>query len=211
MSDTDTFIDEVSEEVRRDKLYAMMRKYGWIAVLLVVLLVGGAAYNEWRKASERNQAQALGDAILSAEDQDDAAARVAALSDVAAKGDATAVVKLLSAATGDGAATTLQAVVDNAGVDQLYRDLAQLKLVSLPGSGLDLEARRTRLAPLAVAGAPFRVLAEEQLALVEVEAGETDAAITRLQALLVDDETTGALRRRASQLIVALGGSLETS
>ena len=78
-------------------------------------------------------------------------------------------------------------------------------------SGLSPDDRRTRLEPLAMAGAPFRVLAEEQLALVEVEAGDVEAALARLRALLVDDEASGALRRRASQLIVALGGSLEAS
>ena len=40
MSDTDSFIDEVTEEVKRDRLFATMRKYGWIAVLIVLLLVG---------------------------------------------------------------------------------------------------------------------------------------------------------------------------
>ncbi len=49
MSDTDSFIDEVSEEVRRDRLYATFRRYGWIAILAVLLLVAGATWNEWRK------------------------------------------------------------------------------------------------------------------------------------------------------------------
>ena len=44
MSDTDSFIDEVSEEVRRDRLFVLMRKWGWIPILLVVLLVGGATF-----------------------------------------------------------------------------------------------------------------------------------------------------------------------
>ena len=34
MSETDSFLQEVSEELRRDKLYRNMRKYGWIGVLL---------------------------------------------------------------------------------------------------------------------------------------------------------------------------------
>ena len=38
MSDTDSFIDEVSEEVRRDKLFGYIRKYGWIAITSVLLL-----------------------------------------------------------------------------------------------------------------------------------------------------------------------------
>ena len=66
MSNTDSFIEEVTEEVRRDRLYALMRRYGWIAVLAILLLVGGAAWNEWRKAQAQARAAAFGDAILAA-------------------------------------------------------------------------------------------------------------------------------------------------
>ena len=52
MSNPESFIDEVNEELKRDRLFALMRKYAWIAVLAVVLIVGGAAWNEWRKATE---------------------------------------------------------------------------------------------------------------------------------------------------------------
>ena len=44
MSDTDSFIEEVSEEVRRDKLYATFKKYGWIAALFILVVVGGATW-----------------------------------------------------------------------------------------------------------------------------------------------------------------------
>ena len=43
MSETDSFIDEVNEEVRRDRLYAALRRYGWIAIVAVLAIVGGAA------------------------------------------------------------------------------------------------------------------------------------------------------------------------
>ncbi len=66
MSDTDSFIDEVNEEVRRDRFYGLLRRYGWIAVVAVVAIVGGAAWNEYSKAQERAQAEALGDAMLDA-------------------------------------------------------------------------------------------------------------------------------------------------
>ena len=49
VSDTDSFIEEVSEEVRRDRLFKIFKKYAWVAVLVVVLLVGGAAFNEYNK------------------------------------------------------------------------------------------------------------------------------------------------------------------
>ena len=37
LSNHDSFIDEVTEEVRRDRLFAAFRKYGWIGVLLVAV------------------------------------------------------------------------------------------------------------------------------------------------------------------------------
>jgi hypothetical protein len=33
MANTDSFIDEVNEEVRRDRLFAFFRKWAWLAVL----------------------------------------------------------------------------------------------------------------------------------------------------------------------------------
>ena len=66
MSETDSFIDEVTEEVRRDKLFALFRKYGWIGIALVLVIVGGAAWTEWRKLTARSAAQSFGDAIVAA-------------------------------------------------------------------------------------------------------------------------------------------------
>ena len=70
MSETDSFIEEVTEEVRRDKLFALFRRYGWIGILAVLLIVGGAGWNEWRKAQDRAAAEALGDRMISALESD---------------------------------------------------------------------------------------------------------------------------------------------
>jgi len=210
LSNSESFIDEVTEEVRRDKLFAMMRKYGWIGVLIVVLLVGGAAVNEWMKARATADAQAAGDAILAAVETADPAARLAALDAIPAEGERKALLALIAAAEGDDpavAAEKLAVIAGDAGLPQIYRDLATLKRATLASGPLDPAARIAELGPLTAAGAPFRVLAEEQIALAELEQGDSAAAITRLQALLTDQEASGALRRRASQLIVALGAS----
>lgn len=218
MSETDSFIEEVSEEVRRDRLFALMRKYGWIGILAVILLVGGAAYNEWRKSTEMAAAQGLGDSLLNALEHDNHEARAAALAKVTAEdAGAQALVDMLKAAeaqtAGDKAAASaiLTTLSNDASLPTAYRDLATLKLVLLAGADMAVDERRAKLATLAIAGAPFRLLAEEQLAMLDVETGDNAAAISRLKDITSDVEVTAGLRRRASQLIVVLGGEIDAS
>ncbi|MCP5038815.1 MAG: hypothetical protein GY945_14585 [Rhodobacteraceae bacterium] len=213
MSNPEHFIDEVTEELRRDRLFALMRKYGWIAILAVLLIVGGAAYNEWRKAGERAKAEALGDAMTAALQQSDPAARAAGLAAIEAEGDARAMVAFMAALGGaegvdEATLAGLRELAEDSDLARIYRDLAVLKLISV--SEMEPAERVTLLTPLTTAGAPYRALAEEQMALAEVESGEVEAAITRLQALLQDDDASQVLRARALQLIVALGATPET-
>ena len=218
MSQTDSFIEEVSEEVRRDRLFALMKKYGWIAILLVLLLVGGAAYNEFRKSQQRSAAQALGDSAISVLRLEDAAARMAALEKIdEGAGDAAGLLALLVAGeavnTEDPAAAkaALQALANDANSAPVYRHLAELKLILAQGEDIAPQERIDRLSALTGAGAPYRLQAEEQIAVAEVALGQTDAALKRLMVLLEDGEASTALRRRVSQLIVALGGQLEAA
>lgn len=217
MSQQDSFINEVSEEVRRDRLYALMRRYGWIAVLLVVLLVGGAAWFEYRKASREAAAQATGDALLAALSEETPEARLAAI-EAAGPGagpEQAAVIGLLQAAAAEeagdaeAAAAALDRVAEMEGVPSLYRDLAVLKRVITGAGSLDAGDRKSRLQPLMQPGNPFRLLALEQSALAEIGAGETDAAISTLEGIVADQEATEDLRQRARRLIVALGGTLD--
>lgn len=214
MANEDSFINEVSEEVRRERLFGYMRRYGWIAVLAIVVLVGGAAANEWRKASARAQAEALGDGILQALEGTDAAARAEALGALEVEGTGAAVISMIRAAQEaeagdrDAAVAQVAAIADDPAIDGLYRDLAVLKLVQLQSADLAPADRRARLEPLTAPGAPYRPLALELIALAHVDEGETDAALTVLNDILADGETPQGLRRRASQMIVALGGTL---
>jgi len=214
VSETDSFIDEVTEEVRRDRLFTLMKRYGWIAALAVLLIVGGAAWNEWRKAQDRAAAQNFGDSIQAALELPDRNARADALAAIDAPNPGgQAVVDLLAAAelgtqNAQQAANRLLTVADRDGIEPVYRQLATLKAVSLPGSGLSVDDRRTRLDGLALSGGLVRLLAEEQLAMIEIETGQTDAAIDRLTEVVQDAQATAGLRRRVSQVIVALGGNM---
>ncbi|WP_299559973.1 hypothetical protein [uncultured Sulfitobacter sp.] len=216
MSDTDGFIDEVNDELRRDRLAATFKRYGWIAVLAVLVIVGGAAFSEYRKAQVRAQAEALGDAMLSALEREDGAARAAALQQVEAENArARAVVSLLAASeqieAEDRAAaiTELDAVAVSADIPQIYRQIAVFKALTLQSETLPAAERRQGFEALASAGGALRLLAHEQLALIDIEEGNTAAAITGYQSILTDAQVTPDLQQRALQVIVALGGEPE--
>ena len=215
MSNPESFINEVTEEVRRDKLFGYFRRYGWIGIVAVLLIVGGAAYREYQIAAKLAESKAFGDAVLDALDQDDAAARSTALAAVQAPGQRQALLNLLQSTDPetDKAATlaALTAVADDATLPASYRDLAVLRRVIVAGTDLPAADRRALLDPIAAPGRPYRPLALEQLAMLSVETGDTAAAITALEALRQDQEATPGLRRRVEQVIVALGGKPATN
>jgi hypothetical protein len=212
VSNNDSFIDEVTEEVRRDKLYAAFRKYGWIGVVAILGIVGGTAWQQWQQAREAARAQAFGDAVLDALDLGAPDERMAALADVPATGAQAGLLGLMLSTDPEadkaGALAALDKVAADETLSPLYRDLAILRRVIVAGSDSPLADRRVALESISSAGRPYRVLAQEQLAMLAIEEGQTDAAITLLTALLTDQEATEGLRTRAAQMIVALGGTV---
>jgi hypothetical protein len=210
VSNPESFIDEVTEEVRRDKLYRYLRRYGWIGIVAVLLIVGGAAWREYQIVQKAAESQAFGDALLAALDQNDAASREAALAAVAAPGQRQALLDLLLATDPDSNRAAALAALERVAADQSlpasYRDLAILRRVIVAGSDLPVAERQALLDEIGVPGRPYRTLAQEQKALLLVEAGDTAGAIAALEQLQQDQEATPGLRSRAGQLVVALGG-----
>ncbi|MEL6751065.1 MAG: hypothetical protein AAFO70_03185 [Pseudomonadota bacterium] len=211
MSNTDSFIEEVSEEVRRDKLFGLLKRYGWIGALLIIGVIGGTGWNEYRKAQAAATAEARGDAIEAALSAGTADARAAALTELAPNG----VVEAFLAASeqqvaGDttAAVATLISLAETPDLSPLYRDLAQIKRLSID-TQITSDERRLILSALAQPGAPYRTIAEEYRALDAIEQGETETALTALQAILQDAESTNAQRTRVAQLVIALGGTPE--
>ena len=107
------------------------------------------------------------------------------------------------------ALAALDALAADASQPQTYRDLAVLRRVIVAGAEMPLADRRTALEGISIAGRPFRTLAQEQLAYLLIEEAKTDEAIAALTALSQDQEAPEALKSRARQVIVALGGTVE--
>ncbi|SDJ43972.1 hypothetical protein [Aliiruegeria lutimaris] len=214
MSEADSFIDEVNEEVRREKLFRTFRKYGWIGILAVVIIVGGAAVNEYRKASALAAAEALGDSIIAALELPGAPARIGALGEIEASGQVETVIELLVAAeqtaTDDpeAAVATLTPLASNPDIPAVYSDLAAFKIILLGGESVTPELRAQLLDRLATPGAPYRPLALEQQVLTLAANGETEAAIEAARALLQEPQLTRGLLDRVTQLMLALGAEI---
>jgi hypothetical protein len=209
MANTDSFINEVNEEVRRDRLFSFFRKWAWLAILIVALVVGGAAYFEYQRAQATASAQEFGDSLISALEADDAEARVAALEAVSPPTPEGAVLLALLAAgevagtdEREAAAARLRATAEGGDLAPRYRDLALLKAHLLHPEAPD--QARLVLGVLSDPGAPYAALAEEQLALLDIAEGAMSEGIERLRRLEISASATPALQQRAGQLILAL-------
>lgn len=211
MSETDSFIEEVSDEIRRDKLFAFFKKFLWVFVALVIFVVGGTAVNGYLKNKKETEAQAVGEALLAAQSADDAGA----FSEIANSDSAAAVLAKLDQAAvlafegqAGAAATILDGISSDGDVLPLYRDLALLKSVMINGQNMSAADLDSALSSLTSVGAPFRLLAIEQRAIVNLRNGDTAAALSDLSEIIGDSNATQDLRNRAQELTVSLGGEI---
>ncbi|KPQ14603.1 MAG: hypothetical protein HLUCCO18_14490 [Rhodobacteraceae bacterium HLUCCO18] len=208
MANTDSFIDEVNEEVRRDRLFAFFRKWAWLAILVVALVVGGAAWFEYQRTQRTAAAQAFGDSLIATLEQAEPEARVSALEAITPPTPEGAVLLALLAAgevaeadDREAAAARLREAAEGAELAPRYRDLALLKAHLLHP---EPDQARLVLGALAEPGAPYSALAEEQLALLDIAEGDLEAGVDRLRRLQTAASATPGLQQRAEQLVVAL-------
>lgn len=214
MSETESFIQEVSEEVRRDRLYAFFRKWAWLFILLVIAIVGGTAYNEYNKGQKAAAMQATGEALMTAQEESTAAA-FAPLAEGSAPATLLAKFNQAAALAAEGqvpaAADILDAIALNPDTPAVYQDLALLKQMMINGANMEQSLLLSIVDRLAQPGAPFRLLAIEQRALAYLRVDDVDAALADLALIVADQNATQGLRNRAQELTIALGGDLSAA
>jgi hypothetical protein len=212
----DPFLREVDEEVRRDQLLALWKRWGRIGIGAVLLgLAALAAFLFWQE-QQRKAADEMGErfntAVTQLEVGEGARARPV-LKELAAGSNAgyAAMAQLVLAndalAGGDTAAAikAYDAVAANSALPQPVRDAALIKSVRL---GFDTQTPAqviARLQPLAVPGNPWFPNAGELVALAHVKAGKPDLAKPILIAIVRDEGAPPGLRGRLANLAVALG------
>lgn len=205
MSETDSFIAEVTEDVRRDRLFGLFRRFGWIPAALIVIIVSGTAYNEWSKSTADKLSQVRGDALLAAIDTVDEAARATALNEIASQERENIVAQMLAAGAKDeNSINFLNAVIKNTDQPEYIRDLAKLKLTMIPGAQTKEQKLKT-LDILSQPGGIYRNAAVEILVAFELELGNLNKAIEFLKSHIQDAEASRVQVQRMAELLVALG------
>ncbi len=211
MSESDSFITEVTEEVRRDKLFTTFKKYAWVLALVVLAIVGGTAYNEWNKGAMAKKAQLTGDVMRAAVDAGDAGT----LAELAAEDIPASVLANFQHSTVlaladdiDGAVAALTNITDSSSLSDIYTDLAWLKIIILNGENMSADERDNIIDSISQETDPYRLLGIEQRALQHIRDGNTDAALADLARILADETLSQGLSGRAQQLTISLGGEL---
>lgn len=213
MSDSDSFIKEVSEELRRDRMNRLWRRFGpWgIGVAVAAVIAAGAV--TWMDQRRQAAAEAAGGALMQAALAGSAQAQASAFAQAARELSAgPALIARLSQAAalaeaGDAAAAAevLDGVAQAGDVDPLYRDLAAFKALTLRAATLTPAERARAFTPFAAESAPFRLLALEARAAAMIEAGDLSAARADIAAARTDPMLTPNLRQRLGGLAVLAG------
>lgn len=206
---------EVDEDLRRENLEKIWKRYGKIILAVALVLVLGVAGFQGWKAYDRQQRQQQSDrfatALATAQDGDPAAA-AEALAEWSKPGGSSypglaALERArLLADTGDTARAI--AVWDQIAADSDlgsgFRSVATLLSVLHQVEDGEPEALRARLVPLAAAGSSFRGSAWELMAVLALHEGDTNRARDLYTQISDDRELPAGLRARAAQMLAAL-------
>ena len=208
MSQTDSFIEEVSDEVRRERLFGYFRKYAWIAAVVIVFLVGGTAVYNLRSAQVQEQERLLGSELAATLTIEDADEQKAALDVLATPSDASIVSKLL-AATDDSELSIgiLNDVIADDTQPGYVHDLARLRLVMVHPE-MPADEKLAILEKLSQPGSIYQSVATELLILHHLDQGDKETAVSLAREQIADATTLRQQVRRLQELLVTLGETL---
>lgn len=203
----DSLLREVDEELRRERMEKLWQRYGHLfmgAALMIPVAVFGYQWLEARRLTAANEAGAKLEAAMLLSEQDKIEDALKAFDDIAKSGPKgyASLAKLhvagAQAKTGKEAEAlaTYEALANEAGIDPLLKNFAQLQAASLRMGQADFTEMQNRLTPLTGDASPFKISAREMLGFAAYKAGNTDEARKLLEPLLIDPAATRAIQDR---------------
>jgi len=206
---------EVDEELRRENLEKLWKRYGkGLIALVLVLVLGVAGYQAWKiydLRQRQDQSDRFAAALTLAEtgDTDAAVAALGKLSDPSGGGYAglAALERARLLADGgdvEGAIALWDAIAADSALGAGFRDVATILSVLHQVDQGDPATLRQRLEPLAGEGASFRGSAWELMAVIDLRTGDRTAARGLYTKISDDRDLPASLRARAAQMLAAL-------
>ena len=214
--DNETFYREVDEELRRDRMLGLWRRYGKLAIGAVILFLVLLGAGIWWHGHRQQVAGARGEQLLEAFDDVSAGKKAAAKEklDALAK-DGTAGYKAAALFTKADlaieandlktAAALFHQAAGDGDLPQPYRDLAVVRMTAVEYDGLPPQTVVDRLSRLAVAGGPFFGSAGEMVATSYMKLNKPQEAARMFAALAKDKKVPDSIRSRAAQMAASLG------
>lgn len=211
------FINEVEEELRKDKYNDLLKKFGPLIVTIIVAIVAVAGYVEFKKYTDGVEARKASASFVAADklaesgDLQAGIDKFVALAEVAPEGYAGlsySRAAALKIQLGDLAgAVSLLDRASAAFTKPVHKDLAGLKAAYIlmdEGRYDDVTARASLLA---VDKAPYADLAKELLAHAALQSGDEEAARTQFTYLSNVPGVLNGVKARAEQSLLLLNAN----
>jgi len=201
--------DEIEEDLKRDRTQALWTRYGKYVIAAAAAVVLGVGASQGFSAWTRSQAEAAANLYQQSLAADDAVAaleqNIGQLTDgYALLGRFQIAAGLAKAGDADAAEAGYLAIAEDGTVAGLYQDAALLlSAMNAPDSRSATELQ-ARIAPLADGAGPWKPMALELGAALDLKDGNTDAALTKLEMIVDLADVSAELRQRAARLVAIL-------
>ncbi len=212
----DNFIEEVDEELKRERYLELWRKYGRFAVgaviLVVIAVAGGVGWRQYQVNLRIESGLQYVDAIDLAAAGKSAGALAAfhalgkdgaaGYRDLARFQEAAVLARQGNEAA---AAQIYDSVAQDEGADAVFRNLALILYALNVADRAEPKALADRLKPLTEDSSPWRFSALEITALLHRRRGDVSAAKSVYRMLADDDRAPSRLRARAAEFLAVIG------
>ncbi len=215
-SDGETFLREVDEELRKERMNRFVTRWGWAIIAGFVLVLAAIGGYFWWQNRQQEQAGKQGETLLEALDSMESGARSAAEPKIASlvgsdiHGYRAAALfsranSQLAANNRAAALATLRGIADNADFAEPYRQAALVRQTVIEFDTLPPQQVIQRLRPLARPGQAFFGTAGELVGIAHLKMRRPDLAGPLFAAIGRDENVPPSIRTRTIQMAGSLG------
>ena len=217
-NENDSFIREVNEQIRSEKLSNFWGRYGAVvigaAVLIVLASAGAGIYEYWSNSRASASGDQFSNALkLASEGKNDEALKALTELESAGHGDYPILAKFraatLLAQKGDaaGAIAAFTAIGNDASAPQIFRDMAKVRAAFLLIDNGTYEQVSAEVEALSSDGQPLRNSAREALGLAAYKAGNLAQAKQWFELITGDSQAPRNTANRAQVLLDNIAAS----